>query len=928
MKTRRFKLLSVLLTLTLVAGLLSTTPAYASASEIRMDLSFVPTDVAYNDGFSVMYVSDKESKNVYSIDMLTFNQKTIAFDLSPESIFYSDGKLYVSLCTQPHSSYWRDEDHTGAFAIIDCDTFTKTAQYSINVDPYDIVVSNDGIIYIASGSGQWTSIYAFKDDGTVLSSYGIRQASIIEYNSLIDRIYTITTDLSLRDMTAYLTDSDGLFTDSYECPYPGDYAMKPVIQISPDGEYIFNGSGSIFACDINEADDMIYVSSLYKSWTNLAFNETLTSFYTAQDNRKLVYEYRYDTFEDVATYETQGYPQYIAAKGNTLTIISKDSLSGGEYFIETIDLTAPKPTIGTTITTNTLLYQDGRALLSATTNTKTVFTGNMMYIADGNENAVYAIDAAGLTETKIAFPSSLSGINSLYYDNGELFAGFGSEGIVAILDTATYTVVDRLVLGTVFFDVACGKDGFIYVIENFGSFATSHIRSYSRASGQEISSHSSYPRNGKLVPHPIHNMFYWADIGTSPPDINAMVYQNGIIQDVYDSPQHSSTISIGSRIRISPDGLNIFASAGNVFRSSNTKSADMLYKEKFVPFTDLVFDLPNNMMFGSQSRKNLVVYEYDTLDNIGFIKTVLPVKEMVLNGSSIIALSSDNNDYYLEVLNSNDVLQVMPEEMTLGASNTVFMTTGGTGSTVNLNPILIYNDGTSKSVKDSASYTSSDLSVVIVNTTGTLTAIGTGYATVTISAEGISASVDVFVNFDITSITVDGNSIGFTPSKTSYVVVIPEGTATLPNVEYEAPSYVNVTVTQATDVPGFATIVVTDGSGMFTKTYTVYFEPTEPDLGNIMPFIIRGHFLVINGEVYLEYWIEDNPDYPGTIPSDFYVVMQLISSDGEPIHLIATDNTRHSYQWFSADYVAIIMVVDKFGENNYIGFQLAVPRFG
>ena len=858
--------------------------------------------------------------------MLTFEQKTLAFDLIPESIYYSDGKLYVSLCTQSHSSYWWDEDHTGGFAIVDCDTFSKIAQYNIDVDPYDIVVSNDGIIYIASGSGQWTSIYAFKNDGTELSSRRIRQASFIKYNSVLDKIYSITTDTSPRDITAYVTDSDGLLVDFYDSPYHGDYTMKPAFQLSPDGAYIFNGSGNIFTCDASKANDMIYVSSLNKSWTDLAFNENGTNFYTAQDNRMLVYAYRYDTFEGIATYETQGYPQHIAAKGNTLTIISKEDLTGSKYFIETIDLTAPKPTIGTTITTNNLLYQDGRALLSATTNTKTVFNGNMMYIADANENAIYAIDAVGLTETKIAFPSSLNELNSLYYENGELYVGFGSDGIVAILDTATYTVVDRLVLGTVFFDVACGKDGFIYIIENYRSSATSHTRSYSRASGQEISSLRAYPRNGKLVPHPIHNMFYWADIGISPPDINAMVYENGIIQDVYDSPQHTSTISIGSRIRISPDGLNIFASAGNVFRSSNTKSADMLYKEKFVPFTDLIFDLPNNMMFASQSRQNLIAYDYGTFESIGFIKTVLPVKEMNLNGSNIIALSSDNNDYYLEVLNSNDVLQVMPEEITVGVSDTIFMTSVGTGNTVNLNPILLYNDGTSESVKNSANYVSSDSSIVSVNSTGILTAIDTGYATVTITAEGISTTIDIFVDFDLTSITVDGSSIGFTPSKTSYVVVVPEGTSTIPIVAYEAPHYVNVTVTQASNIPGSATIVVTDSSNLFTKTYTIYFEFSQPVNENATPFIISGYFKVVDGEVYIEYWIEDNPDYPGTIPSNFFVVMQLISSDGEPISLTAAANTRHLIQQFNANYVAVIMVVDRFNEHSYIGLQLAVPK--
>ena len=921
MQTKAQKLLSALLAVTMAFSLFAAMPLVANAAENRLALSFSPADAVFNDDASIVYLSDKTEKKIYSINTRTFEQKSISFDMMPESLFYKDGKLYVSLCTQMHSSYWWDADQNGAFAIIDCATFIKTVQYPIKIDPYDIVVSNDNNIYIASGSGQWTYIYGFRPNGTVLTTGFIRQASTLEYNPVSNILYTITSDSSPRNMTAFPLDSTGVIIESYGWPYHGDYSMGTTFHISHDGAFILNSSGNVFTCSAAKSNDMRFKISLNKAWTALAFNEAGTKFYTALNNSKQIYAYNYGSFEGTATYETQGYPQYIAVKGDTLTAVSRETLSGSVCFIETIDLKAPQTTIETTITSRPLSYENGRALLSAKSNAKTVFNGDMMYIADNTDNAVYAIDTTGLTEMKIAFPNTP---NSLYYDNGELYVGFGTAGVVAILDAVTLEIKDRLMLGTVFYDVAVGKDGFIYIIENFGSSAFSYARSYSRATGQEISSASVYPRNGKFVPHPIYNMFYWADVGVSPPDINALIYDNGVIKAAYDSPYHGN-YSIGSRIRISPDGANIFTSAGSVFRSSSIRSADMQYKNSFASFADLLFDLPNNKMFAAQSRSNLIVYDYATYENKGFIKTVFPIKDMMLHNGAIIALSADNSAYYLEILGSSNVLQILPEEIYVTAANTVFMTAG---SSLALNPTVLYNDGTSQSVAaNTAVFTSSDDTVAAVDSSGRLLAKATGHAKITIAAGGISKTIDVFVDFDITSITVAGYDINFSPSKTNYVVVLPAGATEVPSVTYEAPGYVHVAVTPAANLPGATTLVVTDGGGRFTKIYSINFYISAPPVSDdVKPFLNNGFYYIDDGWVHLVILIENNPAYPGAVPTEFFLVVQLMSAYGEPISISASANTRHFEFVFKEEYYAVGMVVDKFGQPGYIGIQLADPK--
>ncbi len=899
----------------------------ASAAEGGGVLSFLPADVVFNGDGSVIYLSDRTSKKVYSIDTQTFEQKSVSFDLMPESMYYKDGKLYVSLCEQTHSSYWWEEDQSGAFAIIDCEAFTKTAQHNIKMDPYDIVVSKGNVIYITSGSGQWTDIYGFDQDGKIVATGQTRQMSTIKYNPVLNRIYSITSDSSPRNMSAFVLEDNNSFEDrggnmgtSYGWPYHGDYSMGTVFQVSPDGAYIFNSSGNVFTCAADRSKDMRFYISLNKGWTDIAFNEDGTKFYTALNNKQ-IYAYNYDGFEGTATYETKGYPQYIFVKDNTLISVSKETLNGSVYFIETIDLAAPQTTIGTTITSKALTYENGRALLSAKTNTKTVFNGDMVYIADGIDNAVYAIDTAALTETKIMFQDTP---NSLYYDNGELFIGFGNNGVVAILDAETLEQKDRLVLGTVFYDIAVGKDGFIYIIENFGSSAFSYARSFSRATGQQISSISVYPRNGKFMPHPVNNMFYWADTGVSPQDINALVYEKGEIKNAYDSPYHGD-YSIGSIIRISPDGLNIFASSGNVFRSSHALSEDMRYKNSFTAFVDLVFDLQNNQMFASQSRANLIAYDYTTYENKGFIRTVFPIKEMTLNDGDIIALSSENNAFYLELLDSSEVLQIAPERINVTVADTVFLTAG---RSLSLNPSVLYNDGTSKAVTNTAEYASSDEDVVTVSSSGGLQAKACGHSEVTIEFDGKTKIINVYVDFDITSISVEGYDIGFSPSKTYYAVMLPVDATEIPNVSYEAPDYVVVSETPAMELPGTTTLVVTDAGGNFTKTYSIFFYVSTPPVqSDENPFFIDGYYEVDDAFVHLNVWIEDNPNYYGAAPEEFSVVIQLMSSvDEEPILISATKNTREIKHVFSSGYYAIVMVVDKFGQKDYMGILLAEPK--
>ena len=296
-----------------------------------IDLSFVPAGAASNDDASVIYLSDKAGKKVYSIDTKTFDQKSVSFDLAPDSMFYKDGKLYVALCGHYRGHTIDENEQYGAYAVIDCASFSTAAQYEIETDPYGIVVSSADNVYISSGSGQLTTIYGYDQDGKVITQGRINPRSPIGYNPVLDKIYAITTDTSPRSMSAYPILPDGKFDDgddnptSYDWPYHGNFSSTSDFRITPDGDYIFNSAGYVLQCKNDPSEDMIKTRNLSSGYVDIAFDLPNNVFYTSMANKN-IYSYSYDTFLPQNSYSAySGAPQRIFVNSEDIIALTKEA---------------------------------------------------------------------------------------------------------------------------------------------------------------------------------------------------------------------------------------------------------------------------------------------------------------------------------------------------------------------------------------------------------------------------------------------------------------------------------------------------------------------------------------------------------------------------------------------------------------------------
>lgn len=240
----------------------------------------------------IVYSIFNQSNQVVSVNLDTGNVNTETLDRVTERLYVANDKLYVALVDRPHSYYWWTNDQTGSIAILDAISLEKENQFTIALDPFDIVVSESGIIFVTSGSGQWTEIQSYSPTNfSRISSSIISDRSYMQYRS--GKIYTTSTTMSPRNLYVYTFNESGEFTSTtndYNSPYHGDYPLADFNQISPDYNYMFNGSGHIFTASTIKEQDLYHAHAI-KPFNSIVFDLDNDLFYTLQASTLRVYKY-------------------------------------------------------------------------------------------------------------------------------------------------------------------------------------------------------------------------------------------------------------------------------------------------------------------------------------------------------------------------------------------------------------------------------------------------------------------------------------------------------------------------------------------------------------------------------------------------------------------------------------------------------------
>lgn len=248
-----------------------------------------------------LYLADTNDNRVYVVDATSGETEWYyAFPELPETVYVSpDGsRLYVALLIQEHD-YFQNEP-AGKIAVIDLESGLLINKFGINSDPWDLVATDAGEVYVVPGSGQWVELHQYDaETGSILLSSGsLRHRSQIILAPAQDEVFTVTTDSSPSDITRYypLTIDGYSFLADMDSPYHGDYRIWSNIWIEPSGNNILSEGGDLFS-----RDGLIYVQSVLPQNTQI-----LDLAYDTTEDRAVYI----DTTGSVASYDLPNYDNY------------------------------------------------------------------------------------------------------------------------------------------------------------------------------------------------------------------------------------------------------------------------------------------------------------------------------------------------------------------------------------------------------------------------------------------------------------------------------------------------------------------------------------------------------------------------------------------------------------------------------------------
>lgn len=235
----------------------------------------------------MIYLIEANTNSLVAINHVTNEKKSVPLRLPAERMALKNGKLYITQLHQPHAHVRNEEDQKGEVAVYDAKTLQLVKSIPVDVDPFDIEVDNGGILYVSSGSGQWTRLESYSTaTGELISTvYGIREQSLIRLNPSATRIYALGTTDDPR-IRSYLNNGGILAEGVYS---PHSMRRGTHLEMTSNGRHALVSSGVQFLLNgRTDGTDMLedYDADFY-GFTSFAESQPRKELYFSRNEKNI-----------------------------------------------------------------------------------------------------------------------------------------------------------------------------------------------------------------------------------------------------------------------------------------------------------------------------------------------------------------------------------------------------------------------------------------------------------------------------------------------------------------------------------------------------------------------------------------------------------------------------------------------------------------
>lgn len=321
-------------------GLPTIDPLYFPGSEVSLPallpdspkvkslpFGFEPLDSLLDPNRPILYLTNHETNSVYALNYETNTWAEIPFEMKPERFAFYQDKLYLTL-THGHERY--STQLNGEIAVIDAKTFSYVDKIDVDTDPFDLVVNQDGYLYVSPGSNDRQSIQSY----STVTKEKIDQSSRVHAQSTVvlapatNTLYVNYTNYSSLDRVYSIESfqiNQGRFSGATQ---PWSFSYDQMINsnslISPDSKFFFNGHGMVLS--LNQS-----ATTKINGFQDIAFDLENNRFFAGRkDGAITIYDYRNQNlgniFPILGTFHNQGNISALQYQDYQLFVIGNNAI--------------------------------------------------------------------------------------------------------------------------------------------------------------------------------------------------------------------------------------------------------------------------------------------------------------------------------------------------------------------------------------------------------------------------------------------------------------------------------------------------------------------------------------------------------------------------------------------------------------------------